>query len=70
MPRDQVVNHSCPSTVDERAIVLRPSSVYQRHENLTLALTSAQVAVVAVLVAVRGVVVVAWCTMVVVEWWC
>ena len=38
----KIVNHSCPDTVDERAINMKPNSVYQRHENLTLALTSAQ----------------------------
>jgi len=38
----KVVNHSCPDTVDERVINMRPNSVYTQHENLTLALTSAQ----------------------------
>jgi plastin-3 len=38
----KVVNHSCPDTVDERVINMRPGSVYTQHENLTLALTSAQ----------------------------
>jgi len=38
----KIVNHSCPDTVDERVINMKPNSVYQRHENLTLALTSAQ----------------------------
>jgi len=38
----KVVNHSCPDTVDERVINMKPNSVYTRHENLTLALTSAQ----------------------------
>jgi len=38
----KIVNHSCPDTVDERVINKNPNSVYKRHENLTLALTSAQ----------------------------
>jgi len=38
----KVVNHSCPDTVDERVINMNPNSVYKCHENLTLALTSAQ----------------------------
>jgi len=38
----KIVNHSCPDTVDERVINMKPNSVYTRHENLTLALTSAQ----------------------------
>jgi len=38
----KVVNHSCPDTVDERVINMKPNSVYTRHENLTLALASAQ----------------------------
>jgi len=38
----KIVNHSCPDTVDERVINMKPNSVYKRHENLTLALTSAQ----------------------------
>ena len=38
----KIVNHSCPDTVDERVINMKPNSVYKRHENLTLALASAQ----------------------------
>jgi len=38
----KIVNHSCPDTVDERVIDMKPNSVYKRHENLTLALASAQ----------------------------
>jgi len=38
----KIINHSCPDTVDERTIDLKPNSVYKRYENLTLALSSAQ----------------------------
>jgi len=38
----KVVNHSCPDTIDERAINMKPNSVYKQHENLTLALASAE----------------------------
>ncbi|XP_023344853.1 plastin-3 [Eurytemora carolleeae] len=38
----KIINHSCPDTVDERTIDMKPNSVYKRHENLTLALSSAQ----------------------------
>jgi len=38
----KIVNHSCPDTVDERVMDMKPNSVYKRHENLTLALASAQ----------------------------
>lgn len=36
------MNHSCPDTIDERAINKRSLTLYTKHENLTLALTSAQ----------------------------
>ncbi|KAK8394116.1 hypothetical protein O3P69_006362 [Scylla paramamosain] len=38
----KVINHSCPDTIDERAINKRNLTVYTKHENLTLALSSAQ----------------------------
>ncbi|XP_022258848.1 plastin-1-like [Limulus polyphemus] len=38
----KVINHSCPETIDERAINKKNLSVYTKHENLTLALNSAQ----------------------------
>ncbi|UYV68903.1 PLS3 [Cordylochernes scorpioides] len=38
----KIINHSCPDTIDERAINKRNQTVYTRHENLTLALNSAQ----------------------------
>lgn len=38
----KVINHSCPDTIDERAINKKNLSVYNKHENLTLALRSAQ----------------------------
>ena len=38
----KVINHSCPDTIDERAINNRNLTVYTKHENLTLALSSAQ----------------------------
>jgi plastin-3 len=37
-----MINHSCPETIDERAFNKKPSTVYSKHENLTLALNSAQ----------------------------
>jgi len=37
----KVINHSCPDTIDERAINKRNLSVYTKHENLTLAISSA-----------------------------
>ncbi len=37
-----MINHSCPDTIDERAFNKKPSTVYSKHENLTLALNSAQ----------------------------
>ena len=38
----KMMNHSCPDTIDERAINKRSLTLYTKHENLTLALTSAQ----------------------------
>ncbi|GLH06734.1 Filamin-A [Gryllus bimaculatus] len=38
----KIINHSCPDTIDERAINKRNLTVYTKHENLTLALNSAQ----------------------------
>ena len=38
----KMINHSCPDTIDERAFNKKPSTVYSKHENLTLALNSAQ----------------------------
>ncbi|XP_064086378.1 plastin-2-like isoform X1 [Macrobrachium nipponense] len=38
----KVINHSCPDTIDERAINVRNLTLYTKHENLTLALNSAQ----------------------------
>lgn len=38
----KIINHSCPETIDERAINKRNLTVYTKHENLTLALSSAQ----------------------------
>lgn len=37
-----MINKSCPDTIDERAINKKNLSVYTKHENLTLALNSAQ----------------------------
>jgi plastin-3 len=37
-----VINHSCPDTIDERAINKKNLTLYTKHENLTLALYSAQ----------------------------
>lgn len=36
------MNHSCPDTIDERVINRKNLTLYTRHENLTLALNSAQ----------------------------
>lgn len=38
----KIINHSCPDTIDERAINKKNLTVYTMHENLTLALNSAQ----------------------------
>ncbi|XP_076044276.1 plastin-2 fimbrin isoform X2 [Oratosquilla oratoria] len=38
----KIINHSCPDTIDERALNMRNLTLYTKHENLTLALTSAQ----------------------------
>ncbi|CAL8074853.1 unnamed protein product [Orchesella dallaii] len=38
----KIINHSCPDTIDERAINIKNLTLYRRHENLTLALNSAQ----------------------------
>lgn len=38
----KVINHSCPDTIDERAINKKNLTVYTKLENLTLALISAQ----------------------------
>ncbi len=38
----KMINHSCPDTVDERAVNKKINTVYAKHENLTLALNSAQ----------------------------
>ncbi|XP_076343655.1 plastin-1-like isoform X2 [Tachypleus tridentatus] len=38
----KIINHSCPETIDERAINKKYLSVYTKHENLTLALNSAK----------------------------
>ncbi|GJQ66980.1 putative calcium ion binding protein [Trypoxylus dichotomus] len=38
----KVINHSCPDTIDERAINKKNLTLYTRLENLTLALSSAQ----------------------------
>ncbi|KAI7693979.1 hypothetical protein SSS_05477 [Sarcoptes scabiei] len=38
----KIINHSCPDTIDERAINKKNLTVYTKHENLTLALNSAQ----------------------------
>ena len=37
-----MMNFSCPDTIDERAINKKSLTLYTKHENLTLALTSAQ----------------------------
>lgn len=38
----KVINHSCPDTIDERAINKKNLSLYTKLENLTLALSSSQ----------------------------
>lgn len=38
----KVINHSCPDTIDERAINKKNLTLYTKHENLTLALVSSQ----------------------------
>jgi len=38
----KIINHSCPETIDERAINKKNLSVYNSLENLTLSLSSAQ----------------------------
>lgn len=38
----KIINHSCPDTIDERAINKKNLTVYTKHENLTLALNSSQ----------------------------
>lgn len=38
----KTINHSCPETIDERAINKKNLTLYTKHENLTLALNSAQ----------------------------
>ncbi|XP_077290091.1 plastin-2 fimbrin isoform X2 [Arctopsyche grandis] len=38
----KVINHSCPDTIDERAINKKVLTLYTKHENLTLALVSSQ----------------------------
>lgn len=38
----KVINHSCPDTIDERAINKKNLTLYRKLENLTLALTSSQ----------------------------
>ena len=38
----KIINHSCPDTIDERAINKKNLTVYTKHENLTLALSSSQ----------------------------
>ena len=38
----KIINHSCADTIDERAINKKNLSLYNKHENLTLALNSAQ----------------------------
>ncbi|XP_022901244.1 plastin-2 isoform X1 [Onthophagus taurus] len=38
----KVINHSCPDTIDERAINKKNLTLYTKLENLTLALSSAQ----------------------------
>lgn len=37
-----MINHSCPDTIDERAINMKNLTLYTRLENLTLALNSAR----------------------------
>ncbi|XP_012264613.1 plastin-2 isoform X2 [Athalia rosae] len=38
----KIINHSCPDTIDERTINKKNLTLYTKHENLTLALSSAQ----------------------------
>ena len=38
----KIINHSCPDTIDERAINTKSETVYAKVENLTLALNSAR----------------------------
>ncbi|XP_044589416.1 plastin-2 isoform X3 [Cotesia glomerata] len=38
----KIINHSCPDTIDERTINKEKLTLYRKHENLTLALSSAQ----------------------------
>lgn len=38
----KMMNFSCPDTIDERAINKKSHTLYTKHENYTLALTSAQ----------------------------
>ncbi|UYV85069.1 PLS3 [Cordylochernes scorpioides] len=38
----KIINHSCPETIDERAVNKERLTLYTMHENLTLALNSAQ----------------------------
>ncbi|XP_011298474.1 plastin-2 isoform X1 [Fopius arisanus] len=38
----KIINHSCPDTIDERTINKKNLTLYKKHENLTLALSSAQ----------------------------
>ncbi|XP_033213031.1 plastin-3 isoform X2 [Belonocnema kinseyi] len=38
----KIINHSCPDTIDERTINKKSMTLYKKHENLTLALSSAQ----------------------------
>ncbi|XP_020808629.1 plastin-1 isoform X2 [Drosophila serrata] len=38
----KIINHSCPDTIDERAINKKSLTVYREFENLTLALVSSQ----------------------------
>ncbi|KAG1652916.1 Plastin-1 [Nymphon striatum] len=38
----KTINHSCPDTIDERALNKKNLNLYTMHENLTLALNSAQ----------------------------
>lgn len=38
----KIINFSCPDTIDERAINKKSLTLYTKHENLTLALNSAQ----------------------------
>lgn len=38
----KIINHSCPDTIDERTINKKNMTLYRMHENLTLALSSAQ----------------------------